>query len=762
MSVSRRTFLRTLVVSAAGVGLLSACGDDEGTPRDPVDAGGDGTPDVDGDAGADVGADAESDTDAPDAAPDVVELPVEIDPSWFPQSVASGDPKPDSIVLWTRVVPPAGGADVALVLTLATDEAFTQTVAVLGREEATLVARAADDGCLKVRVTDLMPDTVYYYRFAARDGDVMRATRTGRTRTAPLPDAERAVRFAFVSCQDYAGVYYNPYKRLVTEELDFVVHLGDYVHETTGDPEFQQTETTRKIVFGDEAGAIPLGDEEAPYFAAASLDNYRDLYRTHRSDPWLQAVHERFAVIALWDDHEFSNDCWGANGTYTNGREDELDVARRQNATQAWVEYMPVDYLDDPDFSYDRSIPPPDDIRIWRDLRYGANLHLVATDLRSYRPDHLIAEDEHPGSIALTEPELAAQPGGVPENATPYVDLQEDDEAAAVMRAWAMENNYPRARVRRYFSWARLQDIREAAGMDRQNDALSDALPRGLSFADVGKASLYSSVGSRYLSVVGTFDRIAAAKFSASDGASERLMGETQRAWFLDTMQSSDARWKVWCNEFCLFAKIVDVSGFERLPPTLKQRFYLSVEDWAGALNERDALIDALADVGGVVAITGDIHAFFASTPSVRDNPSRRIPEFVTSAVSSGTYERLLINTANSDEGLREAGAAALALLVPELLADRDTRPNPDLAHAVLNQHGYAVAEVDAAAWTVTFVGYPQNLATQDLSTDVARAAATVQVAHLQVRAGSTDLWKQREGGWERWDSVDMVWVPEV
>lgn len=754
MPIRRRNFLKTLVLTATGAAI--GCGDDEAA-RPDADTGlpsdtdpNDGGSDTD-DASLDAAVDAPSDV-SPGPTPIV-------DPARFPQSLASGDPTPDSVLLWTRLLLDAGQESATLFLEVAQDEAFAQRVPLESIFAAPLRVERAHDGCVKVRVRGLEPDTTYWYRFVteASDGDAPRSTRAGRTRTAPSDDDARPVRFAFVSCQDYAGVYYNPYKRLVTEDLDFFVHLGDYVYETTGDPEFQRTDSDRKMRFGDTEGAIPLGTEENRYWAARSVDNYRDLYRTHRADPWLQAMHERFPMIAIQDDHEFTNDAWGVNGTYFNERVDEADPERRQNANQVWYEYMPVDMLDDPGFVYDRSVQPPNDLRIWRDLRWGAHLHLVMTDLRAFRPDHVIPESALPGGIAVTEDLLEAHHGGVPAWASPYVAWQDEPAWADAVRAWADANDYPLDRVDTHIAVRDLAQIVETFGTG-ELDVDDDGLPRGVRWGDCGKSSLFSSLGSRYLAVVDAHDVIADEAWRRSGGASERLMGDVQRAWFLDTMQRSEATWKVWCNEFCLLAKVVDVRPFDRLPDALRQRFYLSTEDWAGAMNERDALIDALADTPNVVAITGDIHAFFASAPFVRADPSRRIPEFVTSSISTGTFERLLLLRANSDPDLRAAGAAALALLVGDLLRDPDTRPNPELAHARINAHGYAVVELDDDAMRVNFTAFPQNLSIEDLPVEVARDDATVLRDRFEVRSGSPDVWMERDGTWQRWDAATGTW----
>ncbi len=173
----------------------------------------------------------------------------------FPYSVASGDPRPDSVILWTKLVEPA--MPDALQVEVATDSEFLDVVATRD-----LVAEVANDYAVKVRVDGLAPYTTYYYRFIYGSGAMMDYSPTGRTRTAPAPDSNQPVKFAVVYCQDYIGRYYNSYAKLLQdhdEDIDFVVHLGDYVYETTGNPIHQDPDSDRKVVFEDIDGAINLG-----------------------------------------------------------------------------------------------------------------------------------------------------------------------------------------------------------------------------------------------------------------------------------------------------------------------------------------------------------------------------------------------------------------------------------------------------------------------------------------------------------------------
>ncbi|KEH15283.1 phosphodiesterase/alkaline phosphatase D, partial [Medicago truncatula] len=116
---------------------------------------------------------------------------------------------------------------------------------------------------------------------------------------------------------------------------------------------------------------------------ADSLDDYRTLYRTYRTDSRLQTLHQRLPMIAIWDDHEFSDDCWQDHQVYTN--EERQETRRRRNASRAWAEYMPVDWGD---VRFEPDDPSYTNIRIYRDFRFGMLMHLVMTDERLYRDDH--------------------------------------------------------------------------------------------------------------------------------------------------------------------------------------------------------------------------------------------------------------------------------------------------------------------------------------------------------------------------------------
>jgi alkaline phosphatase D len=295
----------------------------------------------------------------------------------WPQGVASGEPRESSLVIWTRCVRTSGdtGADVPITLQVATDRRFVNLVANIA-----LTALATYDHTARAKVTGLPAATPLYYRFIAGN-DV---SPVGMTRTAPLAGSTPSqVKFAWFTCQDWSVNHWAAMTLMAKETLDFIVHVGDYVYESVG-ASFQDgdAEPAHGLI------SFPDGQTQSDgRIVAVSLADYRLLYRTYRSDPRLQALHARFPMIAIWDDHEFSDDSWLDHNTYTNANPQQ--TARRRAANQAWVEYQVVDFGD---VSFDALNPAYDNLRLYRDFRFGSLVHLVMTDERLYRDDHVVPE----------------------------------------------------------------------------------------------------------------------------------------------------------------------------------------------------------------------------------------------------------------------------------------------------------------------------------------------------------------------------------
>lgn len=697
----------------------------------------------------------------PDAPREVVD-----GPEWFPQSVLSGDPRATSVILWTRVVDPdLADEDYEVELeiwpTTAVDADADADADGMEPEPPVIVTATAEarfDHCVKLRAEALVPGTEYSYRFVYTKDGVLYGSREGLTKTAPDANADVPVRFAFVSCQDFGGRYYNSYAEMQNHPLDFFVHLGDYIYETAGDESFQEGEGDRAVQFDDTAGALEVPSGDGSFFAARSLDNYRQLYRTFRSDAALQAVHERLAMVAIWDDHEFSDDCYGSTATYRDGREDETDPARRAAANQAWFEYMPVDY-GEAEFVYDPAVAPPDDIRIYRDIEYGQHVHLVMTDLRSYRPDHLVPEDAYPGAVPLDETALADVAGNT-DGGVPYVDIEAHAGGSylSMLRDAAAAEGYDATKITGNISAVFINDMIEETGssLTPLTEEELAALPRGLAFHQLFKTSLYGQLGARYLVVHPTFMWYADWLNRTTEGA-QSVMGATQQQWFLDTMQGSERTWKIWGNEFCLTPLNIDLTG-SFLPEGFRHEFQMTAEDWNGFPHRRAELIDALAGVDNVVAITGDIHAFFAGTPFslAGQSEGNSVVEFVTGSISSGTYRTLLVRQVDADPTLSATpGIDAFALGIRDLLT---AGPNPQMAYAEPGLHGFGLVEASGEELRVDFHTHNEDLVLTNAYDDPA-LSQNFTVERFRVLPGARDLYREIEGEWQRWDAPTRSWV---
>jgi alkaline phosphatase D len=269
----------------------------------------------------------------------------------FTHGVASGDPLGTRVVLWTRALPPAGERATATVTVrwrVAHDEDFTRLAA-----SGTVQTSALRDFTVKVDAAGLEPGRRYYYAFECRG----RQSPIGRTKTLPA-DAADHVRLASVSCANYPAGYFNVYRRLADrEDLDAVVHLGDYVYEFANG------------VYGDGAA---IGRVPEPKGEAVTLADYRLRYATYRSDADLQTAHLRHPFITVWDDHEVANNWW-AGGALNHDAHDGDWTVRKRAAIQAYLEWMPVREAAGGGF------------HLYRQFQFGRLADLVMLDTRSFR-----------------------------------------------------------------------------------------------------------------------------------------------------------------------------------------------------------------------------------------------------------------------------------------------------------------------------------------------------------------------------------------
>ena len=265
----------------------------------------------------------------------------------FRHGVASGDPLPDAVILWTRVTS-EGSDPVELAWEMSTEPSFASIAAT-----GTVMAEPARDFTAKLDATGLEPATTYYYRFRMTATDEL--SPIGRTRTAPDPSAAvERLRFAVCACSNHAFGYFHAYRNIAARaELDAVLHLGDYIYE-----------------YG--AGQYGSFREPDPPHEILTLEDYRRRYAHYRSDPDLQEVHRQHPFVTVWDDHETANDAY-RDGAGNHQPEEGSFPARKAAAQQAYDEWMPIRTAEAAEGG---------PAKIWRSLRYGTLAELIMLDTR--------------------------------------------------------------------------------------------------------------------------------------------------------------------------------------------------------------------------------------------------------------------------------------------------------------------------------------------------------------------------------------------
>jgi alkaline phosphatase D len=282
----------------------------------------------------------------------------------FSLGVASGEPHAGGVTLWTRLAPEPftkdGGISASSVQVqwqLATDEGFTNVVA-----SGTVAALAELAHSVHVDVGGLQPGHVYYYRFIAGGQE----SPTGRTKTAPSGHVAELA-FAFASCQAWEDGFYSAYRRMAEQDLDLVIHLGDYIYEGG-------------VWSGGVRGVKLPGTlrEEC-----RTLDRYRLQHALYKTDPDLQEAHRIFPWAVTWDDHEVENDYAGIHPAYFNDNEGFLK--RRAAAYQAYYEHLPLTM---------NAKPRGGEVLLYRRLRYGDIAEFNMLDTRQYRDDQPCGDGE--------------------------------------------------------------------------------------------------------------------------------------------------------------------------------------------------------------------------------------------------------------------------------------------------------------------------------------------------------------------------------
>lgn len=248
----------------------------------------------------------------------------------FLHGIASGDPLTDKVILWTRVTPKNNASITADVSwQIATDKEFRNII-----NQGKTTTSAGKDYTVKVDATGLQPNTVYYYRFMVDQT----ASPIGRTKTLPTGNVNQ-VKFAVFSCSNYPAGYFHAYADAAKQnDIDVALHLGDYIYEygrTTVDS------TGATVAAYASANAKSLNREVNPTNELLSINDYRQRYAQYRTDPELQQLHATMPMIAVWDDHEISNDAYMDGAENHQANEGDWNQ-RKLSAITAYHEWMPT------------------------------------------------------------------------------------------------------------------------------------------------------------------------------------------------------------------------------------------------------------------------------------------------------------------------------------------------------------------------------------------------------------------------------------
>ncbi|PYJ11972.1 MAG: phosphodiesterase, partial [Verrucomicrobia bacterium] len=548
----------------------------------------------------------------------------------YPQGVASGDPDPHSVILWTRR-PFTEGKREVLTVEVAEDEAFGRVIA-----HARAPVSSAADWTARILVGGLKPAHIYWYRFTDTDGN---GSRVGRTITAPSPNDPRPVNFAFVSCQDVNEGSLNAYRRMIyederapaAEQLGFVLHLGDFIYEVVEYPDEVKTRYDRTIY---EVARIPDGGKVGNFHFPLTIEGYRAIYKGYLADPDLQDARARWPFVAMWDNHEFSWQGWQsiqqAGGKSRPGQ--TIKVA----ANQAWFEYLPSRCKKVSGPSLESFDPPAvKDVAIekwdknglgdepnnlaainsligYRTFRYGKHLDVIITDQHSYR-----------SADPFSDPSLGKLGG---------------DEFTAMAP-----------------------------------ETLMQVLDGGRAF-NGGNPPAEVSFGDAHV------------PNPQKHKPPQTILGATQKAWFKDQLRKSTATWKIWGNsEGALDGR----SDPQNLPPGLTRETWpkdtyaaMSPPDYGMAYTERAEIYDLIRDakITGFAIVSGDRHSFWAGYATSQLPPGKFEPiglSFVGASLSSaGTMEAL-------EHGFKKPDP-----LRPLFLVDRPGAAKPDWTHNMLLRHG--------------------------------------------------------------------------
>lgn len=547
----------------------------------------------------------------------------------FPHGVASGDPAPDSVILWTRR-PPVDKAAAKLTVEIATDPSFRR---VIGKQETAISADA--DWTCRVLVGGLKPRTVYWYRFTDEHGF---GSRVGRTITAPADNDAAPVNFTFVSCQSVNEGKLNAYRRMIYEDerataadqLGFVLHLGDFIYEVVQYPEEGATRYDRTIY---EVCRIPDAGKTGNLYWPKTVEGYRAVWKGYLADPDLQDARARWPFVCMWDNHEFS---WqGRQSILQQGGPPQPGQTQKVAANQAWFEYIPA------------RVKPPS----------GSLAEFGKVDVKNIKIDKWDENGlgQEPNNIAAINSLIAYRSFRYGKHLDLFVTDQRSFAGEDASNAEEVGKIYDPA-FRGYFSEEAMIALDAGKSFDGGKP------PAELKFRDVKVAN------------------------PNKDKQPRTILGVEQKAWFKDSLRKSKATWKIWGNSLGALDNRVDMqnlpAGMVKNPWPADTYGIGRTDDWGAAYAERNEIYDLVreAKITGFTIVSGDRHAFWAGYAAAHLPPRKFEPvglSFVGgSLISPGGMEAL-------EHGLRKDHP-----LRALFLADRPGGGKPDWTYNMLLRHG--------------------------------------------------------------------------
>lgn len=627
----------------------------------------------------------------------------------FPQGVASGDPTPDSVILWTRRPPVNGSTAGKLTVEISATPKFTKILS-----GGTAILSAESDWTCRFLATELEPNREYWYRFVDDQGF---SSRIGRTLTAPEEDSETPVRFTFVSCQSPNESALNAYRKMIFEDeakskderLNFVLHLGDFIYEVTWYAEDNPNGNRGRRI--KNLYKFPQGRKVGTFHLPVTLEDYRTLYRAYLEDPDLQDARARWPFVCIWDNHEFA---WaGYQSQYVAGGGYNAPAQNQKVfANQAWWEFIPArvtqpgnpkldrfkapSVVDTPlgDFNADGLSEEPNNLlainslKIQRVLRWGKNVDLLLTDNWSFRSPDMSTDDFNVAGYPRVSPQIPLE----------------------VM-------NYGR-----HYNGDNPPDTIRFNGKDLPNPT--------------------------------------------KEVHAQTYLGSEQRQWALDQLGASKARWKIWGHGF---GTMEMRSDYQNLLGELgsgwpKDVGYAVMDN--RFLRDKDILFDFIRDqkITGFCIVGGDRHAFLAGLASKSLPPKKFEPlgvEFITGSISQQTLFEVLEVTMAKDHPKRVLhlidqpdGSVIPSMNVTPLhgvlstlklkeTGDMDqarTVRNPDVAPHLkfldMGGHGYDLVTATSDQLSTEFVCIPRPM---ERSTQLDGGPLAYRVVHR------TRLWKAGE-----------------